>query len=424
MTYPECMTYLNSLGDEVLTMKCGLETTRKLMKELGNPQLDYPSVNIAGTVGKGSVASLFNSMSTTCGIRTGLYTSPHLISLKERFLVGGLPIKTQDFSHYFTKIIECVKRLNFAYHPTYFEVLTALAFLYFRDQKIELAILETGMGGRLDSTNVTEPLLSILTRVGMDHQQFLGDNIAKIAREKAGILRKGRAAFVAPQNPEVQKVLLEEANRKGSELHELDSTCVENLGSKNGRHSFRFRGRNFQLRLLGAHQVENAALALQAIESLKNHGFNISEDCCKKGMEKAECVARIQKVREHPAVFVDGAHNLDSARSLTKFISKHTLEPRFLIFGMMRDKDISGVAKILIPHFNRIYLTDINSPRSASIAELQQVIPSGIPALDTFGAYNAALDECSTLVFAGSFYLAGEILPQLSSGASSQERKY
>lgn len=395
-------------------MKLGLETIRTMLDALGNPQRGYPSVAIAGTVGKGSVANILNSISTACGIRTGLYTSPHLVNVEERFVVERSIMRPQAFAHYFTRIVETVNQLELPHHPTYFEMLTAVTFLYFLEAGVELAILEAGLGGRLDSTNVTDPLLCVVTPVGLDHQQFLGRSLADIAREKAGILKQGRLALTAPQRPEVRKVLFEEASRKQVEIRELDRASMEYLDFKEGRYRFRYRDRVFNLRLRGWHQVQNAALAVEAFDSLQDHGFAASEYRIKKGVEEAECLARIQKLRDNPQVFVDGSHNLDSAKSLADFVSKHTAAPRSLLFGIMREKDISGVLDILTPCFERVYLTEVNSPRAATIADLQRLLPSGIPVPDPLTAYHQALGNCSTLVVAGSFYLAGEMLSRLS----------
>ena len=399
-------------------MKLGLETIRTMLDALGNPQHGYPSVAIVGTVGKGSVANILHSISTTCGIRTGLYTSPHLVNVQERFVVDRSIMRPQAFAHYFTRVVETVNQLELSHHPTYFEMLTAVTLLYFLEAGVELAILEAGLGGRLDSTNVTDPLLCIVTPVGLDHQQFLGSSLAEIAREKAGILKKGCLALTAPQPPEVRKVLFEEASRKQVEIRELDRASMEYLDSKEGRYRFRFRDRVCDLRMRGSHQVQNAALALEAFDSLQVHGFTASEYCVKKGVHEAECLARIQKLRDNPKVFVDGSHNLDSVKSLVDFLSKHTAAPRSLLFGIMRDKNIPGILDILAPCFDRVYLIRVNSPRAATIADLQRLLPSGIPAPDSLTAYHQALRDCSTLVVAGSFYLAGEMLSRLYADGS------
>ena len=269
MDYDECLAYLDRLGNEVLTMKFGLETIRRLLESLGDPHLKYPSVLIAGTNGKGSVASFLNSVSTAAGIRNGVYTSPHLLRPEERIVVDDLPVRPQVLAACLSRVVETVDPLKLPSHPTYFEILTATAFLCFVEQGVELAILEVGMGGRLDSTNVVDPVLSILTPVGLDHQTFLGATLEAVAGEKAGILHEEQLALMAPQRSEVRQVLVSEAASKKVELTELDASTIQCRGSADGKYTFGFHGAEYTLSMCGRHQVENAALAIQAFELLE-----------------------------------------------------------------------------------------------------------------------------------------------------------
>ena len=347
MNYAQCLTYLEKLGDEVMTMKFGLETIRALLEALGNPHLQYPSVLIGGTNGKGSVARFLNSVCTACEIRNGLYTSPHLIRVEERFVVDQGPIDSERFAHHLTRVVDAIEGLERSFHPTYFETLTAVAFLYFLEQKVELAILEVGMGGRLDSTHVVDPLLAILTPVGLDHQRFLGDTLEEVAFEKAGILDRAKFALVAPQRSQVQRVFRSEASKNKVELQELDSGAIQCSESTDGKYAFRFHEMEFQLPLYGRHQVENAALAIQAAEVLGQSGFSLSTSCMRKGIEETCWMGRIQVFGTDPRIVLDGAHNLDAAHALVKFLDRHTQAPRALLFAMMSDKDIASVLKIL-----------------------------------------------------------------------------
>lgn len=414
MNYPQSLAYLDRLGDEVLTMKFGLETIRKLLVALDNPHRKSPSVLVAGTNGKGSVARFLSSIFSACGIRNALYTSPHLVRLEERFCVGTQCIEPQVFAHYFTRLVSTIEELQLSVHPTYFETLTATAFLYFSEQQVEITFLEVGMGGRLDSTNVVDPLLCILTPIGLDHQKFLGDSMEAIAHEKAAILRKGRPALLAPQRPQVRRVVLAEAAAKKAQLIELDDSEIKCLGSDQGKYHFRFHGLECRLGLYGRHQLQNAALAIQAAEVLREAGFSISPEGIERGVAETCWGGRLQKVSEEPAVFLDGAHNLDAAQNLAGFLIDHTREPRSLVFATMRDKDIARILEILGPCFHRIYLTTIQSQRAASIAELKQIFPRGIPVPDPFDAYPRALQSTATVVVAGSFYLVGKILEQVT----------
>ena len=413
MNYTECLAYLEKLGDEVLTMKLGLQNIRALLEALDQPQLQFSSVVVAGTNGKGSVSHFLNAITTACGIRTGLYTSPHLVKVEERFVVGGSMVEPEVLASCLTRVKDTIARLQLPHHPTYFEILTAAAFLWFAQEEVELAVLEVGMGGRLDSTNVVDPLVCILTSVGLDHQKVLGDTLQEIAREKAGILRAGCASLMAPQPEPVRRVFLDEAASKKVHLHEFDDSAVEYLECTEGRYAFRFRGLRCQLQIHGRHQVQNAALAMEAFELLRSSDHQATGSCIKDGVESAQLMGRIQRVQEKPAVFLDGAHNQDSARALTEFLTQHTRRPRTLVLGMMRDKNMAEVLKILVPCFDRVYLTRVDSHRAADVEELHNLLPSGIPVANPHDAYDQALGSCATLVVTGSFYLVGEILGKI-----------
>ena len=410
MNYSECLTYLEKRGDEVLTMKLGLQNIRALLKALGQPHLKFPSVVIAGTNGKGSVAHFLHAITTECGIKTGLYTSPHLVKLEERFVVNGVTVNPAVLALCLTRVKDAIALLHLSHHPTYFEILTAAAFLWFVQEDVELAILEVGMGGRLDSTNVVDPAVCILTSIGLDHQRFLGNTLEEIAREKAGILKEGSVALMAPQSELVRQVFLEEAASKKVDLRELDNSRIEYVECVKGCYAFRFGNLQYQLQMNGIHQVQNAALAIEAFHLLRYSDCQDINSCIKEGVEAVQLMGRIQKIRDHPAVFLDGAHNRNSAQVLADFLTQHTCRPRTLVFGMMRDKDMATVLKLLEPCFDRIYLTHINSTRAASIQELQNILPSGILMSNCHDAYSQALERCATLVVSGSFCLVGEIL--------------
>jgi dihydrofolate synthase/folylpolyglutamate synthase len=411
MNYDECLAYLDRLGNEVLTMKFGLETIRKLLESLGDPHLKYPSVLIAGTNGKGSLACFLNSVCTASGIRNGVYTSPHLVKPEERIVVDDQMIDSQVFADRLTDVVEAVNQLGLPSHPTYFEILTATAFLYFAEQKVELAILEVGMGGRLDSTNVVDPVLSILTPVGLDHQAFLGETLEAVASEKAGIFHEEGLALMAPQRSRVQRVLSSGAGKKKVKLVELDTSTLQCLGSTEGKYSFRFHGENYTLSMCGRHQVGNAALAIQALELLAGCGFSVSKSSLQEGIETAYCAGKIQILSHDPTIVLDGAHNADALSNLIQFLKEHTREPRSLVFSIMKDKDITPVKELLEDCFQDIYLTAVDSTRAASAETLQGLLPSGILAGDSLRAYQQALNSSvQTIVVAGSFHLVGEIM--------------
>lgn len=410
MNYVQCLLYLEKLGDEVVTMKFGLETIRTLLEKLGDPHIDYPSILIAGTNGKGSTACFLHSALVACGIPCALYTSPHLVCVEERLVVNGQQIDSKTFAHYFTRVVEIIEELGFSFHPTYFETLTAVAFLYFSEMKVQMAVLEVGMGGRLDSTNIVNPVLSVLTRVGFDHEKFLGNSLEEIAAEKSGILRDGCPALTVSQLAPVQQVLLREAKRRKTPLYLLDEESIQSRENREGRYNLHFHGVEYELQTYGYHQLENAALALQSMEILQGLGFIFPSTRIKKGIETVRLKGRVEMLSKNPRVVLDGMHNMDSAQQLARFLQSHTLAPRSLVFAMMRDKRIGEVLKILNPCFEHIYLTSIPFARAATVEELKLIFPSGIAVDDLEVACRMAHESGDTVVVGGSFYLVGEVL--------------
>ena len=413
MNYVQCLLYLEKLGDEIVTMKFGLETIRTLLKKLGNPQTDYPSILIAGTNGKGSTACFLHSVFVACGIPCALYTSPHLVCVEERLVVNGQQIDSKTFAHYFTRVVEVIEELGLSHHPTYFETLTAVAFLYFSEMKVQVAVLEVGMGGRLDSTNIVNPILSVLTRVGFDHEKFLGNSLEEIAAEKSGILRGGCPALTVSQLAPVQRVLLREAEMRNPLLYILDEEAIQSGENREGRYNFHFHGVEYALQIYGYHQMENAALAVQSMEILQRFGFAFPSGCIKRGIETVQLKGRVQMLSGNPRVVFDGMHNMDAAKQLARFLRSHTPAPRSLVFAMMRDKRIGEVLKILNPCFEQIYLTSIPSARAATVEELKRIHPSGIAVDELEVAYRRAHESGDTVVVGGSFFLVGELLKKL-----------
>ena len=410
MRYSECIDYLNRLGNEVSVAKSGLDNIRKLLEALGNPQRLYPSVLIAGTNGKGSVAAFLSSILSSSGLRTGLYTSPHLISTEERIAIDGRRITPEAFAKCVSRTVDLIRKLDFPCHPTFFETVTSAAFLHFAEADVDIAVVETGMGGRTDSTNILEPVLSVITPISIDHQQYLGQTIEEIALQKAGIIHREGAVVSARQRPEVGAILEQEAARQALVLSYANEAAAVVTDSRDGRYRFAFGGSKFEPTLYGRHQVGNAVLAASAARQLGEMGYPITPAAVAAGVNGAFVPGRIQKISESPAVYLDGAHNDEALAKLAEFVAEHTRKPRSLVFGIMGDKQLSSSIDQLAQSFDKIYLTRPSSKRAADREQLLGYFPTGIWIENPVEALNVAKDDSEAVVVAGSLYLVGEIL--------------
>ncbi|HEY56203.1 MAG TPA: bifunctional folylpolyglutamate synthase/dihydrofolate synthase, partial [Dehalococcoidia bacterium] len=335
-----------------------LRRVEELLARLGNPHLKSRSVHIAGTNGKGSTAAMIASVLTGSGYGTGLYTSPHLITIRERFQVDGRPISRAEFARITTRLKPEVERVNLkaAYGElTTFELLTALAFTYFQMKGVDFQVLEVGMGGKFDATNVIRPEVCVITSISLDHTEVLGDSVARIAAEKSGIIKPGSVVVLAPQPDEVVPVIQEACRRQQAELvmvgrdvtwHSLGFDGKQQLLEITGKSS-QYRERSIykiRLPLLGYYQMENAASAVAALEVLAERGFAISRDSIVNGLAQASWPGRFQVLRRRPRLVVDGAHNPDAARKLRLSLSQYFEFSRsILIMGASGDKNVAGV---------------------------------------------------------------------------------
>jgi len=447
--------------------KFDLEHMRTLARALGNPQSHYPSVLIAGTNGKGSTAATLASILTTAGYRTALYTSPHLSRVNERIQIDGDPISDDDFARLYFQVDSTAERLvtsgELPHHPSFFETLTALAFLYFAGQKdsvrpVDIAILEVGLGGRLDATNIVDPLFSIITDISLDHQDYLGDTIAEITREKAGILRPGGTLITLPQHPEANQAIGEVAMELG--IHAINAagyiptsdkllgnaeTSSANLVPRN-RYTLTVGGQPLQVdsTLWGQHQQRNIALAVAAVEELRNPtrynidksnhvSYKISNSQIETGIRNTLWPGRLELVATSPAgtqgsapILLDVAHNPAGAWTLRAALAQLPENlPRTLLFSCLRDKDLREMSQILLPLFDNsspdrpgdhILFAPINSPRAASLDELVEAARAlEIPA-ETTSTLAEALARAKAItpphgliVATGSVYLIGEL---------------
>ncbi|MBI4463385.1 MAG: bifunctional folylpolyglutamate synthase/dihydrofolate synthase [Acidobacteria bacterium] len=435
MDYRQATRYLISLGNEVRAWtsesanvaKLGLENITQLMKDLEQPQDTYPSLLVAGTNGKGSVAAMLDAVLRAAGLRTGLYTSPHLMEIAERIRLSGQPILPEDFAAQFNRLRARMERLlaegRLRYHPTYFECLTAMALEYFRQQSCDFAVLEVGMGGRLDATNVATPRLSVITQIDFDHERFLGYTLSAIASEKAGIIKPGSIVVSTASHPEAAAVIRETARRQGARLVEVwKQYSAQEISEEEGRYRFRAcRADGFSLpvslSLRGRHQVENSLGAVAAALELATLGFPITFENLQQGLATAEWPGRLEMIRQEPLVYLDGAHNPAGARALARFWQDNFASRRLiLVYGAMRDKAVPEITEILFPRASTVILTRPEQFRAAAPETLRELTSHLCPHLLVEPSPEAALEAALNLAtpgdvifVTGSLYLVGDI---------------
>jgi dihydrofolate synthase/folylpolyglutamate synthase len=429
MNFDDALQYLLSLGHETLAIKLGLANTERLLEALGNPQTSFPSLQIAGTNGKGSTAVMIEAVARSGGVKTGLYTSPHLKSITERIRVDNREIGREDFARLTMMVKSAAEALRaegvLATLPTFFEHVTAIAFLAFREARVSLAILETGLGGRLDATTVARARWVAITPVAIDHQEYLGETLSQIAAEKAAIIRPGvTAAIVAPQEPEVLSVIMERCDACGVKprLCECQAEVTGAFDTGRMRVTFETKGgryENVTLGLRGRHQITNASVAINLAETLRESGFPIPHAAIVEGLESARHAGRLEllEVGLKPILF-DGAHNAAGTRALREFLDEFVQAPITLIFGAMRDKDLTEIAATLFPIARRLILTRPANPRATTPEMLAQFVPPDFEqerlALTDSSAEALSIARRLTppdglICVTGSLYLVGEI---------------
>ena len=399
MNYPDSVQFLYALGNEMKTAKLGLERIRAVLDALGNPEKAYRVVHVAGTNGKGSTCAMIAAGLQAAGVRTGLFTSPHLIEPTERIQVDGMPVSEAQFSRAFDVIHQAAGSLDLDAHPSYFETVAAMAFWLFGELSVQTAVIEVGLGGRLDATNVVDPVLTVITPVDLDHQVFLGDTIEQIAGEKAGILKRGVPAVFARQRPEAGAVLDAKAAELGIRVRRAAEFEIRDL-EMDARGS-RFSG--IEVPLAGEHQVDNAVTAALALEELGVSPVGIAE---------TRWPGRLEHISPNPDIVLDGAHNPAGARALARYLEMYySGRKRWMILGVMRDKAVAEIGGILFPLADELILTAADSPRSLPPEELAALAGRGRAVANIGGALrlvagDAAADDA--IIITGSLFLVGE----------------
>ncbi len=395
MDYSQAEQYLHSFVDyetipgiSFASADYSLEHVKELLHRLGNPHLAARTVHIAGTKGKGSIAAMIARVLTVSGYRTGLYTSPHLHDLRERIRVNGSLILEEEFASLMTELKPCfeaMSRDSTCRQLTFFEALTVLAFDYFSKRQTDFQVLEVGLGGRLDATNVAEPEVCVITPISLEHTQVLGDSLEKIAYEKAGIIKTGSLVVSSPQPEEVARVIDDVCHqRKASLIRVGEDVTWHEVASDLCQQSFTVEAKmstyQITIPLLGDYQVENAATAVATLEVLASLGFRITAEDIARGLAQVDWPGRFQILRHQPIVLVDGAHNVASTRRLVENINTYfDYDQVFLIIGTSCDKDISGMVKELVALSPQVVVTSSSHPRAASTSTVAaQFVNQGI----------------------------------------------
>jgi dihydrofolate synthase/folylpolyglutamate synthase len=434
MNYADCLKYLDSLGQEIHGLPWGLETITKVLARLGNPHLKYPTAIVAGTNGKGSTAAMLASILRQAGYRTGLYTSPHLVKVNERIRVNGVEIGDEEFAGAFSEVRRVVEGLLeekiLGKLPSFFEFLTATGFHYFARAGANFVVLEVGMGGRLDATNVTQPRVAVITNVGFDHVEFLGSTLAAIGREKAGVIKPGTPVVCGCEEGEAAEVIRQRCAELGAGLFEADKFgWLWGLQSLQGYYLFNLslEAESFaslSSPLLGRFQVKNAVAAVTAAWRLNQDGFPITRSAIVKGLQSTSWPGRLERVLEHPLVLLDGAHNPAAARVLAEFIQEELRGRRLrLVYGSMRDKAIGEISEILFPLAEQVYLTRPHLARAATPEEIlaaarflpKRLVIEPEPSVAVARACQASSREDAVMII-GSLFLVGAVKKALLEG--------
>jgi len=460
MSYENAVASMFALGHELSqtpSNKFDLAHMRVLLKAMNHPERVFPSVLIAGTNGKGSTAATLASILRASALKTGLYTSPHLVRINERIRVNGKEISDRDFARLHGDVERVAERLiaqeQLPWHPSFFEMMTAIAFAHFAAEHVDLAVLEVGMGGRLDATNVVEPLVSIIADISLDHQKFLGNTVGEIAGEKVGIIRPGGVVVTLPQQPEANDVIgraiLELVARGVSAaqyvppISPASTDYLVSIAANKSRTTAREDRQPFLCRyplhvmgkqilvetpLVGRHQLRNVALAIAAAEELSKLGIaGITPDSLARGIRETHWPGRFQVIparADWPEVVLDVAHNPAGAWALRSALSeRYDDRPLIFVFGAMRDKAISEMTEILFPLADRVIVTRPENPRSASPEELRQAGSRTGTEIETVPEIGAALERArsvsgleAVVVVTGSIYLVGEAMRWLGVG--------
>ncbi|CCQ98561.1 FolC bifunctional protein [[Clostridium] ultunense Esp] len=423
MNYVEALNYINDKNK--FGSRLGLDVIGKLLDLLGNPHLNMKYIHVAGTNGKGSTSAHIASILKEAGYRVGLFTSPYLERFNERISINGQDIPNERLAKITEKVKEKVEiMLQEGYeHPTTFEIVTTVAFVYFKEENVDFTVLEVGLGGRADSTNVIEDsYVSVITTLDYDHTDVLGDTLGKIAYEKAGIIKENGLVISYPQEEEAFKVIEEVAMEKKAKLILCPMEKVEiiHLGQKGGVFNFQYGDKiykDMEISLIGEHQVYNATLALMTILILRDKGLiQVTGEQIRKGLKNTKWPGRLEILKTNPTFLIDGAHNLQGAKTLAESIKRFKYNRLILGIAILKDKDVGHIVETIVPLADKIVITEVNMPRKMEAEALEKIINKYNKNIYIEKDIKKAIDKSFELakdedliVFGGSLYLIGDV---------------
>jgi len=424
-SYQETIAYLYGLQKQGI--KLSLSNSVALMEMMGNPHRKFPSVHVAGTNGKGSTAVFVASMLQAAGYRVGLYTSPHLVDFAERIRINNVPIPVTTVVRLAQNVCEgygTAKPANGSepINPTFFEVTTALAFAYFAEERVDIGVIEVGMGGKLDSTNVVTPLVSVITNIDLEHQKYLGNTLEEITAEKAGIIKAGVPVITGAVQPEVISIIEREAAARRAPVYRLWRDFMPQNIASGLEQTFNYRGlaasyQAVRITMLGMHQIDNACLAMAAVECLLTAGLMVTEPALRLGLEQAHWEGRMERIANHPDIYLDGAHNPASAKKLARTLEKIKVGYRrtILVIGILEDKDYPRMVSELVPLVDHVVVTQPQYCRAMDIDTLKKEIErwhTSVISADTveraLGKAKLVASHDDLILVTGSLYVVGE----------------
>ena len=423
MKYQEAIKYITEVGN--FGSNYGLERTYKLLELLDNPQDKLKIIHVAGTNGKGSTTAMITSMLKGCGYKVGMYTSPFLEEFEERIQINGENIPKEKLAQLITKIKYAVdKVIEEGYnHPTEFEIITALMFLYFATEKVDFAVVEVGLGGRLDSTNVITPILSVITSISFDHTNLLGNTLEEIAAEKAGIIKSCIPTVIYPQEEVAEIVISSKCQELDSKLYKInkeDAKLINIIKEDKIYQQVKVKlddEYDVKLPLLGEHQILNLAVALKALEVIKDKAPKLNRESIVKSLATVRWNGRLEIMSNSPYVVIDGAHNIQGITQLDKNIKKYfEYKDMYLILGILADKDVEDMVKVITPKAKKVFTVTPNSMRAETAEELLEEVKKYNESCEAYNDYKNAFEDAlklckkdDLLLISGSLYMIGEM---------------